>query len=155
MMVTWPGVSSTSMGKTPSIIPGMPSGRHPLLEVQSVRCLAGKGLEGDRFVTQPKSGKGQVTFFDAAVHEDLCEKLAVTNRGPGVFRRNIVVRGLNLNGLIGVEFEIQGVRFKGTQSCEPCYWMEEAFAPGAEALLSGRGGLRAEIITDGEIAVGP
>jgi MOSC domain-containing protein YiiM len=55
----------------------------------------------------------------------------------------------NLNALIGVEFELQGIRFLGTEECKPCYWMEQAFHPGAEAAMKGRGGLRARILTDG------
>jgi len=51
--------------------------------------------------------------------------------------------------VIGREFEIQGVRFHGTEECRPCYWMEQAFAPGANEFLKGRGGLRAEILSDG------
>ncbi len=64
-------------------------------------------------------------------------------------RRNVVVRGANLNALIGCEFELQGVRFLGTEECRPCYWMDQAVGPGAEAWLIGRGGLRAKILSDG------
>ena len=66
-----------------------------------------------------------------------------------LFRRNIITQGADLNVLIGKEFEIQGVHFRGREECKPCYWMDRAFAPGAEALLKGHGGLRAMILTDG------
>jgi MOSC domain-containing protein YiiM len=55
---------------------------------------------------------------------------------------------VDLNTLIGREFEIQGVRFYGTDECRPCYWMDRAIAPGAEDFLKGRGGLRAQILSD-------
>jgi MOSC domain-containing protein YiiM len=58
---------------------------------------------------------------------------------------------VDLNYLIGVEFEVQGVRFRGTEECSPCYWMNTAIAPGAEKLLKGRGGLRAVILADGKL----
>jgi MOSC domain-containing protein YiiM len=58
-----------------------------------------------------------------------------------------------LNSLVGVEFEVQGVKFLGTAECFPCHWMDEAFAPGAEHFLQGRGGLRAKILTDGMLRV--
>ena len=45
--------------------------------------------------------------------------------------------------LVGAEFEVQGVRFVGTEECKPCYWMDSALGPGAENWLKGRGGLRA------------
>ncbi|TVP58348.1 MAG: molybdenum cofactor biosysynthesis protein [Gemmatimonadales bacterium] len=73
--------------------------------------------------------------------------------GPGVFRRNVLTRGVDLNTLIGKEFEIQGVRFEGAAECSPCFWMDRAFAPGAEDALEGRGGLRARILTDGVLRV--
>jgi MOSC domain-containing protein YiiM len=60
---------------------------------------------------------------------------------------------VDLNTLIGVEFEVQGVRFLGSAECSPCYWMDRAFAPGAEAALKGRGGLRAKILSDGVLRV--
>jgi hypothetical protein len=62
-----------------------------------------------------------------------------------------LVTGADLNGLIGVEFEIQGIRFAGVEQCKPCYWMDSALGPGAEAWLQGRGGLRARILIDGTL----
>jgi MOSC domain-containing protein YiiM len=65
----------------------------------------------------------------------------------------VLTRGVDLNTLIGSEFEVQGVRFEGVRECSPCYWMDQAFAPGAEAWLKGRGGLRARILTAGWLKV--
>jgi MOSC domain-containing protein YiiM len=66
-------------------------------------------------------------------------------------RRNVITRDVDLNELIDQDFEVQGVRFYGTQECSPCYWMDRAIAPGAEKFLKGRGGLRARILTDGTL----
>jgi MOSC domain-containing protein YiiM len=74
-------------------------------------------------------------------------------KSAGVFRRNVVVEGLDLNSLIGAEFEVQGVRFLGTQEAAPCEWMDLAFCPGACDALKGRGGLRARILSDGVLRV--
>jgi len=60
---------------------------------------------------------------------------------------------LELYELIGREFEIQGVHFFGTERCRPYYWMDQALAPGAEAAMKGRGGLRARIVTNGTLHV--
>ena len=57
--------------------------------------------------------------------------------------------GVDPNKLIGLEFDIQGVRFSGMEECRPCYWMDRAFAAGAQEFLKGRGGLRAKILCDG------
>ena len=68
---------------------------------------------------------------------------------PALVRRNVMTRGIDLNELIGQDFEIQGVHFRGMQECSPCYWMDQAIAPGAKEFLKGRGGLRAKILSNG------
>jgi MOSC domain-containing protein YiiM len=128
---------------------GQPAGQAAILEVDEVKCVVGRGLEGDRFMTADPDHDGQVTFFAEETWERMCEKFQVTDKGPGVFRRNIITRGVDLNALIGREFEIQGVRFLGTEESAPCYWMEQAFCEGAQRALKGEGGLRAKILTAG------
>jgi MOSC domain-containing protein YiiM len=113
--------------------------------------LAGRGLVGDRFFDYSPGYPGQVTFFGDEAFGDLCAQLGVRDKTPAVLRRNIVTRGLDLNALIGREFAVQGVRFRGVQESKPCYWMDGAFGPGAHEALKGRGGLRAEILSDGVI----
>jgi hypothetical protein len=130
-----------------------PSGGHPTLEVAVIQCVAGCGIRDDRFFYFKENYKGQITFFASEVFEDLCRALGVSGKPPGVARRNVITAGVDLNSLVGVEFEIQGVRFAGTAECSPCHWMDEAIAPGAEAALHGRGGLRARILTDGPLRV--
>jgi MOSC domain-containing protein YiiM len=120
-----------------------------MAEVAEVRLRAGRGIEGDRFLDYKANYKGQITFFAEEIYDELCARLDVWDRDPSVFRRNVITRNLDLNSLIGVEFELQGVRFMGTEESRPCYWMDRAFAPGAEEALTGNGGLRARILTDG------
>lgn len=128
---------------------GDSAGSHPLIQMDQVECVAGKGLRGDRFFEHKNHYKGQVTFFAVEVYEALCKSLNIHDKMPSVFRRNVLTRGMDLNELIDRDFEIQGVRFAGVCECSPCYWMDEAFGPGAEAALKGRGGLRARILSDG------
>jgi FdhD protein len=47
-----------------------------------------------------------------------------------------------------------GVLFEGVEECKPCYWMDAAVAPGANAFLAGRGGLRCRILEDGILSCG-
>lgn len=126
---------------------------HPAFEVYSIECVAGHGIRGDRFFDYRDSYKGQVTFFSEEVYQALCDALDVDDKPVSAARRNVVTRGVDLNALIGKEFEVQGVRFRGREECRPCYWMDDAFAPGAEKFLKGRGGLRATILTDGTLRV--
>lgn len=128
---------------------GQAAGQHPLLEVDALECVAGRGLRGDRFFDYKENYKGQITFFAAEVFEALRQELQLPSAHPTATRRNVITRGIDLPTLIGVEFTLQGVRFAGVEECRPCDWMDRALGPGAEAWLQGRGGLRARILTDG------
>jgi MOSC domain-containing protein YiiM len=128
---------------------GQPAGQNPIVEVDEVDCAAGRGLRGDRFFDLKENYKGQITFFSMEVLEALRRELNLPRVEASATRRNAFVNGVELNSLIGAEFEVQGVRFAGTEQCKPCYWMDSALGAGAEAWLQGRGGLRARILTDG------
>jgi MOSC domain-containing protein YiiM len=124
---------------------------YPAVEVPMIECVAGRGIRGDRFFDYRADYKGQITFFSLEVFHELCGALEVQDCSPAWVRRNVITRTTDLNELIGQDFEIQGVQFHGTGECRPCYWMDRAIAPGAEEFLKGRGGLRARILTDGEL----
>jgi MOSC domain-containing protein YiiM len=130
---------------------GGPAGTNETVEVERAECVPGQGLKGDRYAEKGEGHKGQVTFFDWQVYLDLCEQFGLNHPSPGVFRRNVVVEGADLPSLIGKRFTLQGVTFEGAQDCAPCYWMDQAFAPGAEEAMRGRGGLRARILTGGTL----
>jgi MOSC domain-containing protein YiiM len=126
-------------------------GENPILERPRIHCVAGRGIEGDRFFDHQDNYKGQITFFSLEVFEELCAQLGVAGKSPAIARRNVITAGVDLNSLVGAEFTVQGVRFAGVEECRPCYWMDRVIAPSAEAALRGRGGLRARILTDGEL----
>ena len=128
---------------------------HGSESVDSVECLAGRGLMGDRFLDYRENFKGQITFFDLKVAEELEQALELPDFELSQLRRNVVTSGVNLNGLIGKRFELGDVEFLGTEECSPCYWMNKALGPGAEDWLKGRGGLRCRILTSGELNCGP
>ena len=134
---------------------GKPPGEHPMEEVRELRCVAGAGIEGDRFFNFKPDYKGQITFFAMEVYVAACARFGVKEKPPSVFRRNVIVEGMDLMALVGAEFEVQGVRFAGTGESAPCEWMNLAFAPGAEEFLKGKGGLRARILTSGWLRCGP
>jgi MOSC domain-containing protein YiiM len=130
---------------------GGPAGTHAIVECNRLECVAGRGVVGDRFFDYKPEYGGQITFFAWEIFETLRRKLAVQDKSPSVLRRNVVTAGIDLNKLVGQEFELQGVRFRGMEECRPCYWMNQAFASGAEEFLRGNGGLRATILTDGAL----
>ena len=132
---------------------GQAPGQNPVFEVRAARCVAGRGIESDRYFAHEENHKGQITFFADEVYQSLCAQFGIRDKPPSVFRRNVITRGLDLNELIGKEFTVQGIRFFGTEECRPCYWMDQAFCPGAETALRGRGGLRARILSIGTLRI--
>ncbi len=128
---------------------GQPAGTNTINEVDQMECVGGRGIRGDRFFDHADNFHGQITFFANEVYQAISNELTVSDRPVSVFRRNVVTRGVDLNELIGREFEVQGIRFLGTEECRPCYWMNEAFGAGAKDALKGRGGLRARILSNG------
>jgi len=127
----------------------MEADTHELREVSELECVAGRGIRGDRFFDYKPDYKGQITFFSEEVFEALCRELGLPGARVEATRRNVITRGVDLNSLIGREFEVQGVRFLGIEECRPCYWMDDALGAGSEQWLRGRGGLRARILSDG------
>ena len=116
-----------------------------------IECVAGRAIRGDRYFDFKDDYKGQITFFSLDVFDKLCAALKLHDCSPVAARRNVVTRGVDLNDLIGKEFEVQGVALYGTEECRPCYWMDRAFALGAHEFLKGCGGLRAKILTNGPV----
>jgi MOSC domain-containing protein YiiM len=134
---------------------GLPAGTHATHDLAAVRCVAGQGIEGDRFFGYRPDYGGQVTFFAWETVEAARREFAVPALCAGAFRRNVITAGVALPELIGVRFALGGVEFEGVGEAKPCYWMDQVVAPGAEAWLRGRGGLRARILADGELRRGP
>ncbi|MDQ6777179.1 MAG: hypothetical protein M3071_13395 [Actinomycetota bacterium] len=126
----------------------------PPQPVTEARALAGRGLEGDRHTT----GKGTfpsgvpgsaLTLIEAEVCESFVPPLAA-----GEHRRNVITRGIDLNALVGHEFAIGTVRCRGMRLCEPCTVLQGYAARAVLRPLVHRGGLRADVLTDGLIRVG-
>jgi hypothetical protein len=131
-----------------------PSAGEPARLLRQVRALAERGLEGDRHVTArgtfPSGVSGSaLTLIEAEVCASFDPPLE-----PSQHRRNVVTRGIDLNGLVGREFTIGEVRCRGMRLCEPCTVVQRYAARAVLRALVHRGGLRADILEDGEIRVG-
>ena len=127
---------------------------HGMIDCEEVECVAGSGIRGDRYFDHKEDFKGQITFFAAEVFEEVKRGFDLPDLDPGAFRRNVVISGVQLNDLIGRRFRIGGVEFEGSEEAAPCYWMDEACAPGVEEFLRGKGGLRCRIRTGGTLTRG-
>jgi MOSC domain-containing protein YiiM len=125
----------------------------PMRTVDAARAIAGRGLEGDRYASaagtfSPRPGRGRdLTLVDAAA-------LDVIGLEPVQARRNLVVRGADLDALRGRRFGIGEVECFGQRRCEPCAHLERLTRPGVLRALVHRGGLRADIVRGGELRVG-
>lgn len=136
-----------------------PPGGGPRIEQQGVRVIAGAGIEGDKHFDLHDEPGRNVTLIEA---EELEAFLTEHGRPHdlSVTGRNVVTRGIRLNDLVGVEFLIGRVRFRGVELCEPCGTLGRALAgeglPPAAVVkrLLHRAGLRADVLSDGEISVG-
>ena len=116
--------------------------------VDSVSAVAGKGLEGDRhFNARGARPGGAITLIEAEVLED------VGLSGPQS-RRQVVTRGVRLDDLIGRRFFVGEVECEGVEICEPCLHLQRLTRPGIIDDLLHRGGLNADVVSSGTIAVG-
>ncbi len=127
--------------------------------VQEAEAIAGRGIEGDRYFNQEgtfyadgKNGQ-DLTLIEAEAFERLASENGI-ELAPGDARRNLVTRGLALNDLVGRRFTIGAVECVGRRLCDPCAYLERVTKPGVLKGLARRGGLRADIVAGGTIAVG-
>lgn len=121
---------------------------------ESVEVVAGLGIPGDRYATRlghwsdPQWRDQQLTLVSA----ELLEELGLE---PQALRRNIVVRGMDLNDLIGLEFGIGEAVMRGQRICAPCGYIGRLNdRPGLFSELDGRGGIRVSVVGGGIIRVG-
>ena len=119
-----------------------------LWAVDSVAAVAGKGLEGDRHYHEEGAPPGQaLTLVEAEVVEEV-------GLAAGETRRQVTVRGVRLNELVGKRFRVGEVECFGVELCEPCSHLEEMTRPGMIKELVHRAGINADIVTGGTIRVG-
>jgi MOSC domain-containing protein YiiM len=128
----------------------------PMVALQRVSALAGRGLEGDRNLSaQPSADRdSDVTLVEMEALEGLREETGI-ELSDGGSRRNLHTRGISLNELVGQEFTVGEVVLRGQDLCEPCLSLAEAC--GDQRVIRGlvhRGGLRASIVRGGTISVG-
>jgi hypothetical protein len=142
-------------GSTSGSVVGLlvaPEAEKPLVRVDSVKAVAGRGLEGDRYFggrgTFSGTGRGyELTLVEAAALDDVGLSWEQA-------RRNVVTRGIALNGLVGRHFTVGTVECVGRRLAEPCSHLEKLARPGLIRPLVHRAGLRADILGDGEIRLG-
>ena len=128
--------------------------------VERVRVVPGRGPEGDRHFRGPRAraneeGMGRdLTLIEAEALEGLAAGAGIELEA-GEHLRNVVTRGVRLDDLVGRPFRVGDVRCVGVEPCHPCRRLERHTGrSGLLKGLAGRGGLRADDVHGGEIAVG-
>src|SRR5207247_8916282 len=113
--------------------------------VDSVRALAGRGLEGNRYFFDEAAPGTALTLIAAEAVEAMGREHGISIE-PRESRRNVVTRGIDVNGLVGTRFRVGAVECQGTELCEPCTTLQAMTQPGIIKGLTHRGGLNADIL---------
>ena len=127
--------------------------------VDAVNAVAGKGLEGDRYYklagtfSKKEGPQREVTLIEKEALDSMAGDYDIKFE-LGDSRRNIVTRGVPLNHLIDKEFSVGEAVFRGIKLCDPCGYLERMTQPGVRKGLANRGGLNAQIVSDGVIRPG-
>jgi len=151
-LAMWPAepIAEAGIGVVEALVLA-PAAEAPVVLVDEAVARVGRGLVGDRYADGAgtfASGRpgSALTLVDAAVLESLHRDVD--------HRRNVVVRGTDLNGLVGRDFMLGEVRCRGRRLCEPCAHLDRLNDGGILRPLVHRGGLRADVVTDGTVRVG-
>lgn len=134
--------------------PGSPQTEHP-----SVRIVAGQGIEGDRYFDKHDEPGQNITFVEAEEIEAFLGEQGLPI-DLAISGRNVVTRGIRLNDLVGQEFTVGDLHFRGVELCEPCLGLGEKLATPTLApakvvkCLVRKAGLRADVLSSGELALG-
>lgn len=150
---------AADQGRVEAVFLG-PAARRLPIGVPRARAVAGLGLEGDRY----HAGTGSFSWKGRGNGRDLTLVAAEALQALGAeheieldgaaSRRNVLTRGVDLAALLGRRFSIGEAICVGVRPCEPCSHLAGLTDPGVLPGLAGRGGLRADILVGGTIAVG-
>lgn len=131
----------------------------PQVACERITVQAGKGALGDRNFGRNDYPGQNLTLVEAEEIERFCTQYGRTT-DLTITRRNLVTRGVRLNGLVGVEFSVGAVRLRGVELCEPCTSLGDALSSETldrAAVIKhwvGCGGLRVDVLSDGDIVRG-
>ena len=139
-----------------------------MVSKDKVKLVKGIGIEGDRYAL----GVGAFSNSDPKKNRDitLITKIGIdtSNRlltydGLAEFdmsetRRNVVIDQIQpneLNALVGKVFYLGKIKLKGEELCDPCERPSKlANKKGFKNAYDNNGGIRAQVLDSGEIAIG-
>jgi MOSC domain-containing protein YiiM len=130
-----------------------PEAHKPIVVLEETHAQIG-GLLQDRYNKGNSEGKRQVTLIQHEHLQAVASFLGREKIDPSLVRRNIVVKGINLNALIGQQFSIGEAILEMTGFCHPCKQMEENLGKGGYNAMRGHGGITCRVLREGKIKVG-
>jgi MOSC domain-containing protein YiiM len=119
----------------------------------SAILTTGHGVDGDHYDTI-RDGARQVTLIAAEDIAAIAAFLGLPEIAPGLLRRNLVTRGINLLALKDRRFRVGASLLEGSGECAPCSRMEETFGPGGYNAVRGHGGITARVVEGATIHIG-
>jgi MOSC domain-containing protein YiiM len=130
----------------------------PMVVMAEVRAVPGSGLEGDRYFLKrgtffKPEPDFELTLIEAEALEAMKQEYQI-ELSPAESRRNLITRDVPLNHLVGKEFQIGEVRIRGIRLCEPCSHLQALTERQVIKGLRHRGGLRAQILSEGVLRAG-
>ena len=130
----------------------------PVESRDRIEVRAGLGIVGDRYSGQPAHRDASVTVIAAEALDRLAAELGSGPLDPLATRRNVVLRGAEVEALRGQLFSLDcgegEVVLAGGRPANPCAWLDLALTPGAHRGMRGRGGVRCAPRTDGVLRLG-
>jgi MOSC domain-containing protein YiiM len=133
----------------------------PMRSIPELNLVAGKGIEGDRYMIgreegfysgKPEEGR-QITLFEIETLIAL-KRDAGIDLGPEEHRRNVTTEGVPLTHLVGKQFWLGEVLLEATRLSIPCRHIEEVTGKSIFDPLINRSGLNCKILKGGTIHVG-
>ncbi|GLK54557.1 MOSC domain-containing protein YiiM [Methylopila capsulata] len=141
-----------------------PGASYEMEELQEAQCVAGRGIVGDRYYEgsgtySPKPDTREVTLIEQEALDALARNDPPLQGGPialapGDHRRNLTVRGVPLNHLVGRRFRVGDVILRGGRLNFPCKYLEELLGLQVYLPLYNRSGLNCGIERGGVIRPG-
>lgn len=135
------------------------AGSEPMLAKESLRLIKGIGVDGDRYATAkgfyshlPEPGR-QITLFEVETLNALARDHDVTLH-PGDHRRNVTVKGVPLNHLVGQSFWLGNALLQATRLSTPCKHIEDVTGKTMGRWLIHRSGLNCIIVKGATIHIG-
>jgi len=145
----------------------VPARGEPMRDIEQVEAVPGRGLRGDRYFEGRGTFSGrrgiyagarEVSIIDEAAIRTCCERLDMP-LDAAVFRRNLVVAGLDLRALLHADLVTGDVRLHVVSTCPPCSFLARQVGVDVKAGLKRIGGVRARVIDAGTLhadaAIGP